>query len=270
MPALLPAPKPRFSCSTTRASGNFARTRSAVPSADALSTTITSAPVPARLYRQRSIQAAALWVTTIALTSASAIGFARNVRPGRAANAFPGEDRRTGRGHQNRDHEEEKPGGECLFGADADVPEEADEERLAHGEAVDGERNEHHEKEERGHHVVRAGREVDADRLPAAPDREHANRLQREGDDEHRGEDADVVPVRVHRVVDAGDELVEADERKEGPAELQQGPCPAREQQDCEDDRRDDEERLDPEIRADVVVPDGEHEAEGGEDQRRS
>src|SRR5829696_5497788 len=205
MPALLPAPKPLFSCSITRASGNFSCTSPGVPSVDALSTTITSAPVPARLCSERSIQAAALWVTTIALTAASAIGFASDARRARAADALPREDRRARRRHQDRDHEEQETGGERLVRADAEVPEEADEERLAHGEAVDRERNEHDQEEERAHHVVGPRREVDPDGLPAEPDGEDAHSLQRDRDQQDDDENADVVPVRVHRVVDTGD-----------------------------------------------------------------
>src|SRR5512133_232706 len=146
MPALLPAPNPRFSCSIRRASGKFRRTMSGVPSVDALSTTITWAPVPCRLPRERSIHGAALWVTTTALTSASAIGFARDPSAARSPRALPREDHRAGSGHQDRDHEEQEPGSEGLVGIDAEVPEKADEERLADGEAVDRERNQHHEE----------------------------------------------------------------------------------------------------------------------------
>src|SRR5262245_55513234 len=149
MPALLPAPKPRFSCSISRASGNFSRTSSGVPSVDALSTTITSDPVPPRLSSERSIHGAALWVTTTALTSGSAIGFARDPLPGRSPRPLPGEDDRARRRHQDRDHEEEEAGGERLVGIDAEVPEKADEERLANGESVDRERDQHDEEEER-------------------------------------------------------------------------------------------------------------------------
>src|SRR6185312_8599062 len=117
MPALLPAPKPLFSCSIRRASGNLSRTRPGVPSVDALSTTITSAPVPARLPSERSIHSAALCVTTTALTSA--IRFARHLRASRAVDALPGEDRSAGSGHQDRDHEEEEAGREGLIRADA-------------------------------------------------------------------------------------------------------------------------------------------------------
>src|SRR5262245_60976993 len=185
MPALLPAPKPRFSSSTTRASGNCSRTRSGVPSVDALSTTITSAPVPRRLPSERSIHGAALWVTTTALTSGSAIRLAGNPRLALGpVHPFPGEDQGTGDSHQDRDHEEQEAGGERLVGAHPHLPEEADEERLAHGEPVDRERDQHHEEEERPHHVIRPRREVDPDRLAAEPDGQHADRLHAERDEE--------------------------------------------------------------------------------------
>src|SRR5215203_828193 len=269
MPALLPAPKPLFSCSITRASRNFSRTSPGVPSVDALSTTTTSAPVPARLSSERWIQAAALWVTTIALTAASAIGFASDARRARAADALPREDRRARSRHQDRDHEKQEAGSERLVRADAEVPQEADEERLAHGEAVDRERNQHDQEEERAHHVVGPRREVDPDGLPAEPDGEDAHRLQRDRDQQDDDENADVVPVRVHRVVDTGDELVEPDEREDRPPELEQRPRAAREEQEAEEDRRHDEERFDPEVRAHVVVADGKGEADCRQDQRR-
>src|SRR5215510_855993 len=185
MPALLPAPNPRFSCSMTCASGNCPRTRSGVPSLDALSTTITSAPVPRRLPSERSIQGAASCVTTTALTSGSAIGFARDPRAATGpAHPLPGEDRRTGGGEQEREHEEEEARGERLVGADAELAEEADEERLAHREAVDRERDQHHEEEQRAHDVVRPRREVDPHRLAAQPDGQHAHGLDAERDHE--------------------------------------------------------------------------------------
>src|SRR5262245_6332193 len=128
MPALLPAPNPRLSCSIRRASGKCSRTRAGVSSVDALSTTITSAPVPFRLSSERSIQGAALCVTMTALTSGSTIGFARHARAGACSvHALPGEDQRARNRHQDREHEEEEAGCERLVGADADLSEKADE-----------------------------------------------------------------------------------------------------------------------------------------------
>src|SRR5580765_3117266 len=270
MPTLFPAPKPRLSCSIRRVSGNFWRTRSGVPSVDALSTTITSAFVPRRLPSELSIHGAASCVTTTALTSASTIGFARDPRTAtRPAQALPGEDRRPRGRQQDREHEEEESGGERLVGADAELAEEADEERLAHGESVDRERDQHHEEEERAHHVVRARRKIDPDRLAAQPDGQHAHRLNTERDREDDEEHADVVPVRVDGVVDPRDELVEPSPRQHRATELEQRPRTAREEQEAEDDCRDNEERLDPEVRADVVVADREQEADRGQDERR-
>ncbi len=58
MPALLPAPKPLFSCSTTIASGKRSRTSSTVPSREPWSTTTSS--VPAALSSARSTHGMAL------------------------------------------------------------------------------------------------------------------------------------------------------------------------------------------------------------------
>ena len=44
---------------------------------------------------------------------------------------------RAGNRHGDRDEEEEEPGGEGGVGGHAELAEEADEERLAHGEPVD-------------------------------------------------------------------------------------------------------------------------------------
>src|SRR6266540_1193209 len=148
MPALLPAPKPRFSCSTSRASGKRLRTSSTVPSVEPLSTTISSASVPCKLSSERSIQGAALYVTTIAVTSA--IGFARHAGASGPPQSFPREDQRARR-----------------------------------RQPVDREGDEHDEEEQRAHHVVRPWREVDPDRLATEPDREHAHRLHSERDRDH-------------------------------------------------------------------------------------
>src|SRR5215216_560686 len=214
MPALFPAPKPRFSCSTTRASGNFSRTISGVSSVELLSTTITSAPVPRRLSRERSIHGAALWVTTTAETS----GISLTDLP-RPTDALPGEDHCARDRHEDGDDEEEKARRKGAVAVDSDVPEEADEERLADGEPVERERHEHDEEEERAHHVVGAGREVDPHRLAAEPDRQHPGSLHAECDEEHDEQDAHVVAVRVHRLVDLTHEPVEPDEREHWTAE---------------------------------------------------
>ena len=83
-----------------------------------------------------------------------------------------------------------KPAANAWSDGHAEVPEEADEEGLAHREPVQRERHQQHEEEERPHHVEDADGEVDADRLRGRPDREHAHRLDRE----RQREDADEQP----------------------------------------------------------------------------
>src|SRR5580765_3687888 len=131
MPVLLPPPMPRFSCSITRASGNCSRTRSTVPSVEPLSTTITSRPCTDA--RHCSIHGSAFHVTTTTVTSATALGHrALRSRGGPAEHLLPEDHGEPGQREQNRHHEEEKAAGERRVGAHSEVPEEADEERLAH------------------------------------------------------------------------------------------------------------------------------------------
>ena len=68
MPAFEPPPRPLFSCSIRRASGNRSRTSSRVPSVEPWSTTIVSCP--RTLSSARSTQGSALYVTTTTETSA--------------------------------------------------------------------------------------------------------------------------------------------------------------------------------------------------------
>ena len=65
-----------------------------------------------------------------------------------------------------------KPHANAGSAVDAEVAEEADEERLAHAEPVDGERDEHDEEEQRPEHDVRQQREMDPDRAAGGVDRE--------------------------------------------------------------------------------------------------
>src|SRR6266540_3268294 len=60
---------------------------------------------------------------------------------------------------------------------DPELRQEADEEGLAHGEPVDREGNEDHEKEQRTHYVIGPRRQVEADRSARHPDREHTHAL---------------------------------------------------------------------------------------------
>src|SRR5881392_487430 len=141
MPALLPPPIPRFSSSITLASGNRLPTISSVSSVEPWSTTIVS--WPRTLSRQRSIHSAELKVTTTTETfgGKSDIG-SRQGSVSDAAEALPEKDPQSGWRERNRDEEEEEPGRERLVGVDAEIAQEADEERLADCEAVDRERHE--------------------------------------------------------------------------------------------------------------------------------
>src|SRR5256885_418624 len=121
---------PLFSCSITRTSGKRSRTNATVPSVDPLSTTTTSRPRTES--RHCSSQGSALNVTTTTLTSGCSIEHG-----GRPPQALPEDDRHAGKREQDRHDEEEKPAGERGVGGDAELAEEADEERLAHADPVD-------------------------------------------------------------------------------------------------------------------------------------
>src|SRR3954469_22454157 len=160
MPALLPPPIPLFSCSITRTAGKRSRIVATVPSVEPLSTTMMSRPTTDS--RHFSIQGSALYVTTTTETSTT------GRRDGRAPveDALPQDHRDAREREQHRHNEEEEAAREGGVGIDSEVAEEADEERLAHADPVDGERNEHDEEEQRPEHDVREQREVDADGAP--------------------------------------------------------------------------------------------------------
>src|SRR4051794_18936722 len=206
MPALLPAPNPRFSCSITRAAGNRSRTSSSVPSVEPLSTTITS--FPCTDCRQGSIQGSALYVTTTTETS-SRIG------NGRSSRTLPDDDQEPGQRKRERHQEEDEAGREGGIGVNAELAEEVDEECLAHGEAIDGERHEHDEEEQRPENDERADREMDPDRLRRCPDRDDARELGEGGDHRDDRESRDVVAVAVDPLVGGPDRLVDADAPEE-------------------------------------------------------
>ena len=145
-----------------------------------------------------------------------------------------------------------KPQANACVGVDAELAEEADEERLAHAEAVDRERHEHDEEEQRPEHDVRPHREVDPDRAARRLDRDDrasAAAATRDGaDDEQR---PGMVAVAVDALVDRarGRSIAQPAERA-ARANASRRRTRARE----EDERRrasvsDDEERLDPEVR---------------------
>src|ERR1044071_5927101 len=97
---------------------------------------------PRTLSSARSTQGSALKVTTTAETLAMV-----RRRPARhPANALPGEQERTGQRERQRDDEEEEAGREGLVRVDAEVPKEADEERLADRDSVHRDRQQEHEE----------------------------------------------------------------------------------------------------------------------------
>ncbi len=175
---------------------------------------------------------------------------------------------RAGAGQRDDDEEEQEAGGERLVRVNAEAPEEADEERFADGEPVDGERNEHHEEQERPHHVIGPRREVDPYGLGAEPDREHAHRLHTEGECRNPEQQARVLAVGVKGCVDLAGEPLGAERSKQRPGQRQQRPHPAREEKEAGEDGPDDEDELDPDVGADVVMPDREQEADRGQHER--
>src|SRR3954468_1350445 len=170
MPALLPPPIPLFSCSTIRTPGWRSRMSSSVPSVEPWSTTTTS--WPRTDSRHCSSHGSAFHVTTTTVTSGCSIGHRRA-----AEHVLPDDDRDTGKRKQDRHHEEDEPACERGVVVDPELPEEADEERLAHADAVDGERHEHDEEEQRTEHDVREQRQIDPDGLPGGVDRDDAREL---------------------------------------------------------------------------------------------
>src|SRR4029078_7612554 len=192
MLASQPAETPAFSLSTTRTAGNPSRTRSTVPSPEPLSTTTVS--TSATLSRHCSIQGSALYVTTTHAARAAASAMLEPGPRAAAPEVFPEEDRRPREREHGGDEKDQESRRERLVGGHADAPEEADEERLAHREAVDRERDEQNEEEQRPHHVVDPRPPVDPDRLSGRPDGEHAHRLDRRREHEHHDQEADVAP----------------------------------------------------------------------------
>src|SRR5881409_1281576 len=134
-----------------------------------------------------------------------------DARPAAAADALPQQHGAAGRREGDGDEEEEEAGGEGGIGGDADAAEEADEERLAHGEAVERERHEQDEEEERSHHVVDPRTELDADRPRRSPDREHANCLDDGGEREQADQQPSVPPEVVHSLVERAERALDAE-----------------------------------------------------------
>src|SRR5579884_707689 len=229
MPRLLPAPMPRFACATSRTPGKHERTSSTLPSVEPWSTTIVS--TPATDSRHRSSHGSALNVTTMTQTSPSGI----RDRGGSAADAprsFPQDHAQPGNRQHHGHHEEEEAAGERRIGADAQLAEEVDEERLAHGEAVDRERHQHDEEEQRPEHDVGPDRELDPDRVRRGPDRDDARELRGGGDERDDEQRPHVIAVAVDSLVDEPHDALDADAPEQRHREAQDASHSSREEDD--------------------------------------
>src|SRR6478609_801031 len=187
MPLLFPPPMPRFSCSITRTSGKRSRTNSTVPSVEPLSTTITSSP--ATDSRHCSIHGSAFQATTTTETSGTSLCYRRAP----VEDVLPEDDEQPRHREHDRHHEEQEAAGERLVRGNPEVPEEADEERLANTEAVDGERHEHDEEEQWAEDDVREQRELDPDRAAGRVDRQDSTELQHDGHGRDHEQRPDVI-----------------------------------------------------------------------------
>src|SRR5690242_7061927 len=242
MPLLLPPPMPRLSCSMTRTAGKRSCTASTVPSVEPLSTTITSSP--STDARHCSIQGSAFQVTTTTVTSGTATAFGH--RRAAVEHLLPEDHRETGEREDDRRHEEQEAARERGIGVDADVAEEADEERLPDAEPVDRERHEHDEEEQGPEHDVGQQRKVDPDGTPRRVDGDDAGQLQHRrhhGDHEER---PDVVAVAVDPLVDRACDPLHAEPLQQRHEEPDPPACAPREEDDAGDDRPDHEEHLGP------------------------
>src|ERR1044072_1870040 len=152
-------------------------------------------------------------------------------------------------GEPDRDDEEEEAGRNRLLLLHAELAEEADEEGLAYRDPVHRKRHEEDEEEQRPHHVVRPRREVDADGLPAHPDREHAHGLHDERQQEDPHDQPDVAAEVVHALVERAQRTLELDTPQQRYETAQQAAHAVREEQHREHDRPAHENRLDSMVR---------------------
>src|SRR5262249_15947782 len=127
--------------------------------------------------RHFSIQGSALYVTTT--TETSATGGGDGSAP--VEDALPQNDRDARQREQHRHDEEQEAARERSVRADSELPQEADEERLAHADPVDRERDQHHQEQERTEHDVGEQGEMDPDRTARRVDADDPRQLQ-----EHR------------------------------------------------------------------------------------
>ena len=175
MPAFQPAPSPRFSCLTTRASGNRSRTSSSVPSssrgrrrpsrarARSRGTARATAARPASRRPPRRRRSSALVRAHFPAAPRPA------ANPSQARITPPGTER------ASVTRKKRKPVAKAASWSTPSWPrnETKNDSRTASPLIVNGTRMTRNSSGP--HHVVRARREVDADRLPGQPDRQDAD-----------------------------------------------------------------------------------------------
>src|SRR5581483_8133677 len=133
--------------------------KSSVPSVEPWSTTTRSRSRTES--RQCSSHGSPFHVTTTTATSGTSGGAIGNRSP--SNDALPQEHDDAGQREEDRHHEEQEAAREGEIRMDAQLAEEADEERLTHADAVDREGHEHDQEQERLENHVGQHREVDAD-----------------------------------------------------------------------------------------------------------
>ena len=104
---------------------------------------------------------------------------------------------------------------------------------------------------------------------PGEVDRQDAKRLHEQRQREHAGEQARRGSVAVHALVETARRALDAQPPRERDEPAEDDARAAREHQHAEPDRAERDRDLEPEVRADVVPPEGEHDAERRERQRR-
>src|SRR4051812_13835984 len=136
--------------------------------------------------------------------------------PDEATRAQCAEDDGAGECERDGEQEVEEAHDEGLVGRNAELREEADEERLSERKAVHRERDEHHEKEQRPEDEVRQGREGDTSRAAREIDREDAEDLNGHGEGEAADEEPRTVTKAVNAGVEAARETLQADRADDG------------------------------------------------------
>jgi hypothetical protein len=109
-------------------------------------------------------------------------------RGGGGSHASPEENEGAGKGRGQRDGVEEEARGKRRVGRNVEARQKSDEEGFSNAEAVDRERDEHDEKQERPHHDVDDRGEIEPDGLSAQPDGQDADELEthRRGENEEK------------------------------------------------------------------------------------